>query len=277
MLAMRIALAMAVCGLRLAAASATDYGAPSITSASLVNAATGAAVLAPYSICALYGTGLFLDGTAVATGGSVVPDTLAGVTVLIGSAPAGVFYLSANQINLLIPNSIGPGSYTIRVVRDGVSSPAVPIVIQEVAPGLFAAPPGFVVAQHADGTAVTDTSPAVPGEVVVFYATGLGRTQPDPSDRSVAPAAAPIADLADFQVLLDGVPIDPSMVEYAGAAPLNAGLYQVNVLLPDNLSATNPEVRLSVTGVMSPPGLNLITGVVTSPQDGSVKDAASNR
>ena len=147
----------------------------------MVNAATNEAVLAPYSICALYGSNLFLDGTAIATGSSVIPDTLAGVTVLIGSAPAGLFYLSANQINLLIPNSIDPGTYSMRVVRDGVSSPAVPIVIQQTAPGLFSAVPGFAVVEHADGTPVTGTAPAVPGEVIVLYATGLGRTQPDPS------------------------------------------------------------------------------------------------
>lgn len=262
---MRLALATALCGLSLRAASATGYGNPSISSASLVNAATGEPVLAPYSICSLYGTGLFLDGTAVGTGGSVVPDTLGGVTVLIGADPAGLFYLSANQINLLIPNSLGPGTYSVRVVRDGVSSLAVPVVIQEVTPGLFAATPGFAAVEHADGTAVTQTSPAVPGEVVVFYATGLGRTYPDPTDRSIALAAAPIVHLPDFQVLLDGTAIDPSLVQYAGVAPLNAGLYQVNVLLPDNLPATNPEVRLSVAGVLSPTGLSLLTGPVTSP------------
>ena len=142
-------------------------------------------------------------------------------------------------------------------MRDGVSSPPVPVIIQEVAPGLFAAAPGFAAAQHADGTPVTEDSPAVAGEVVVLYATGLGRTQPDPSDRSVPPAAAPIIHLADFQLLLDGVAIDPSLIQYAGLAPFNAGLYQVNVQLPSNLPPTNPEVRLSVAGVLSPPGLSL--------------------
>ena len=78
----------------------------------------------------------------------------------------------------------------------------------------------------------------------------------------MAPAAAPIVNLANFQVLLDGVALDPSMVEYAGVAPFNAGLYQVNVMLPDNLSPANPEIRLSVAGVLSPTGLSLITGPV---------------
>jgi uncharacterized protein (TIGR03437 family) len=248
MLATRLALLAAVCGLHLAA----DDGAPSISSASLVNAATGQAVLAPYSICSLYGTALFLDGAVAATAGSEVPETLAGVTVLIGLTPAGLFYVSADQINLLIPNSVGPGTYSVRVMRNGLSSQLVPIVVQNVAPGLFAA-------THADGTPVVETAPAVPGEVIVFYATGLGPTQPNPLDREAMPSAAPLVQLTTFQVLLDGVAIDPSRVQYVGVAPFNAGLYQVNVRLPDDLPPTNPEVRLSVAGALSLPGLTLIT------------------
>jgi uncharacterized protein (TIGR03437 family) len=264
MSAKRLALATAVCGLCFAATAVADDGAPSFSSDSLVNAATGQAGLAPYSICSLYGTNLALGGNASATGGSTIPSILAGVTVLVGSAPAGLFYISANQINLLIPNSILPGTYTLRVVRSGVSSPAIPFVIQEVAPGLFASSPGFAAATHADGSAVTANSPAVPGEVVVLYGTGFGRTQPDETDLSIAQSAATIVHWSDFQVLLDGVALDPSLVEYAGVAPFNAGLYQVNVQLPSDLSPANPQVQVSVAGLLSASGLSLITGPVAS-------------
>ncbi len=258
MLATRLALLAALSGWHLATAD-SEPGAPSISSASLVNAATDQSVLAPYSIATLYGTNLFLDGAAHSNGGSEVPETLAGVTVLIGLAPAGLFYLSANQINLLIPSSIGSGTYLVTVVRSGVASQSEPVTIQEFAPGLFTSSPGFAVATHADGTPVTETAPAVPNEVVVFYATGLGPAQPNPPDRSIPPTAAPIVQLGAFQVLLDGLAIDPSLVQYAGIAPFNAGLYQVNVRLPADLPPTNPEVRLSVAGSLSPPGLSLIT------------------
>jgi uncharacterized protein (TIGR03437 family) len=264
MLATRLVLATAVSGWHLMTAAATDYRAPSISSASLVNSATGQQVLAPYTICTIYGTDLFLNGAGSATGRAEAPSSLGGVTVLFGSIFSGLFYVSANQINLLIPNSLTPGTYSVTVVRDGLASQSVPVVIQEVAPGLFSAIPGFAVATHADGSPVTETAPASPGEVVIFYATGLGRTQPDPSDRATAPSAAPIVHLADFQVLLDGTAIDPSAVQYAGVAPFNAGLYQVNVRLPDDLAATNPEVRLGVAGTQSPPELRLITGPIAA-------------
>ncbi len=265
----RLALATAGCWLCMAA----DSPAPSFSSAGLVNAASGRPVYAPYSICTIYGTDLFLNGAAAATGSVQVPNTLAGVSVLIGLVPAGVFYVSASQINLLIPNSLTPGAYTMRVVRDGLSSQAVAIMVQEVAPGLFASAPGFAAALHADGTPVTPDSPALPGEVVALYGTGLGRLESDPSDRSIAPTATPIVHAADLQVLLDGLPIDPSRVQYAGVAPANAGLYQVNVQMPDDLAATNPEIQLVVAGSISPPGLRLITGPVVPGSSVSLQPA----
>jgi uncharacterized protein (TIGR03437 family) len=208
--------------------------------------------VAPYSIATLYGVNLSLNGAGNAGSGTELPQTIAGVTVQVGGAPAGLFYISANQINLLIPNSIAPGTYAVMVVRNGVASLSQPITIQSFAPGIFAA-------THADATPVTAGAPAVPGEVVIFYATGLGPTLPNPPDRSAPTSAAPIAQLANFQVLLDGVALDPSLVQYAGLAPFNAGLYQVNVQLPQNLSPANPQVLLNVSGVQSQAAFTLIT------------------
>jgi uncharacterized protein (TIGR03437 family) len=252
MTAMRLALATAVCGLSYAATTAADYRAPSLSADGVVNAASGQATFAPYSICTIYGDKLYLNGAVSASGSSEIPNQLAGVSVLIGLVRAGIFYVSANQINLLIPNSVMPGAYSVTVVRDGAASQAVPVVVQEAAPGLFP------VALHANGTPVTAGSPASPGEIVLFYGTGFGRARPDPADRAIAPSAAPIIHAGDFQLLLDGTAIDPALVLYTGVAPMSAGLYQVNVRLPDDLPPTNPHVQVSVAGVVSP-GVTLFT------------------
>jgi uncharacterized protein (TIGR03437 family) len=257
--ATRLALACAACGLYVAATARADSQAPSFSSASAVNTATGQSTFAPYSICTIYGTNLYLNGSASATATNAVPNSLAGVSVVIAQIPAGIFYVSANQINLLIPNSLTPGTYPMLVMRNGITSDAIPIVLQEVAPGIFYSTPGIAVALHSDGTPITGQSPATPGEIAIFFATGLGRAIPDPPDRSIPQAAASIIHAGDFQFLLDGVPMDPVRVLYVGVAPFSAGLYQINVRLPDDLWPNNPEVQVSVAGVVSPRGPRLIT------------------
>ena len=49
---------------------------------------------------------------------------------------------------------------------------------------------------------------------------------------------------------LNGSAVDPSKVAYAGVTPGYAGLYQVNLFVPDDAPA-NPEVRIGWTGQMS--------------------------
>ena len=53
-------------------------------------------------------------------------------------------------------------------------------------------------------------------------------------------------------MLLNGVAIDPARILYAGVVPTFAGLFQINVRLPD-ITPSNPEVRIGFAGTMSPP------------------------
>jgi len=50
--------------------------------------------------------------------------------------------------------------------------------------------------------------------------------------------------------------VDPARVFYAGLAPGYAGLYQINVVLPEDLPS-DPEIRVSVGSQSSPGGLKL--------------------
>ena len=57
--------------------------------------------------------------------------------------------------------------------------------------------------------------------------------------------------LSDFRVLLDGVEMNSDRVLYAGVAPGFAGLYQINLRLPDQ-TPRNPRVRLRLGDLTSP-------------------------
>jgi uncharacterized protein (TIGR03437 family) len=112
------------------------------------------------------------------------------------------------------------------------------------------------VAVHLNGEAISPTAPAVPGEIVVIYAAGLGRTAPDTTAGQLATAAFPLYYTSQLQVLFNGTPCPPGSVLYAGLAPGFAGLYQINLVLPSNLAA-NPQIQIAVGPQISPGSVQL--------------------
>lgn len=98
---------------------------------------------------------------------------------------------------------------------------------------------------HADGTLVTGSSPAMPGETVVIYAIGLGPTTPAVATGAATPAPAPgVTGIAiQFDFTANAGPRFPTASEvdttknsypiFVGLTPGQVGLYQLNVKLPD--------------------------------------------
>ena len=148
-----------------------------------------------------------------------------------------------------MPASLLPGQTNIVLVRDFIATPTAQITLLDAAPALFA-DNSTVAAQHADGSLISPDAPARPGEAIVLYGTGLGRTDPTQIDGSVPRSLAPIILLNQLQVLLDGQPVPPENILYAGITPGSAGLYQINLRLPMDIGAT-PEVRIAVGDQMS--------------------------
>ena len=68
---------------------------------------------------------------------------------------------------------------------------------------------------------------------MVIYVTGLGRTTPNPAVGEIPNYAAPMLALASLKVTLNGAPVDPMLIKYAGLTPGSAGLYQINLFLPE--------------------------------------------
>jgi uncharacterized protein (TIGR03437 family) len=115
---------------------------------------------------------------------------------------------------------------------------------------------GYAIATHADGTLLTTDSPAHAGDTVVIYLTGLGRTSPNPAPGEIPHYAGQMVQLSGLKVSLGGSALDPIWIKYAGLTPGSAGLYQINLVLPDNLG-TDPEILVAVAGQSSPAGLKL--------------------
>ncbi len=247
------ALALAAC------LCAQDSTAPNYSSAGIVNGASFTPGLSPNTIGSLFGTNLSWDTRALQAGdiaGGVMPTSLGNVEVYFEGWPAYLYYVSPTQINFLVPSSLLPGAFQFWVARQGTSGPIVTVTLQSAAPAMFQTPTGVVIATHLDGSLVSSGAPASAGEIVSLWATGLGNTNPDLEDGVLPAAAQWLTQLNQFGIWINGSPIDPNLIMYAGVAPGYAGLYQINVRLPDPLPP-NPEIRLALAGSLSPPSLIL--------------------
>jgi uncharacterized protein (TIGR03437 family) len=242
---------------------AQDANAPNYTAAGIVNGASFSPGLAPNTIVSIFGTNLSWYTQALHESdiaGGVMPTSMGNVEVYFEGWQAYIYYVSPTQINILVPSDLLAGTFQFWVARQGTHGPIVSVTLQDAAPAMFQISAGAVVASHLDWSVVSSDAPAAAGEVVMLWATGLGNTVPQLVDGGLAalpPAPLQwISQLNQFTVWIDGVALDPTAVLYAGVAPGFAGLYQVNVRLPDPLPA-NPEIRLGLGGTMSPPGLIL--------------------
>ena len=238
---------------------AQDANAPNYTSAGIVNGASFASGLAPNTIVSVFGTNLSWNTQTVSPGdmdGSTMPTNLAGVQVYFEGWPAYLYYVSPLQINLLVPASLLPGDFQFWVDRQGTRGPIVTVTLQSAAPALFEYPWGTAIATHLDGSLCDDAAPAAAGEIISLWATGLGNTIPKVQDGVLPTGAQPLAQMSEFSVSIGGTAVNPSDILYAGVAPGFAGLYQVNLQLPNQI-APNPEIRMGLNGTLSPAGLIL--------------------
>jgi uncharacterized protein (TIGR03437 family) len=255
-------LAALVSGFFFRADAAVPPAGPNYTAAGIVNAADyKPGPLAPNTIATIFGTGLAYGTRGLLSSdmqGGLIPTVLpgTGVHVIVGGLAAGIYYVSPTQINFLVPSILLPGSTTVTVALNGIAGPTIPVQIAAGAPAFFQLDTQSVIATRPDASVVTADNPASPGDTLILYATGMGQVVPPLSDREVPLRALAIKQLSDLKVNIDGVPLDASFIAYAGVCPGFAGLYQVNLRLPDTVNP-NPEIQVSLSNNTSPPGLRL--------------------
>jgi len=248
------ALALLLCGL-------ARGQAPAYSAAGIVNATDfSPGPFAPNSVVSLFGSNLTFaaDPVTPPSGSTHLPLQLGQVSVYVDNVAVPLLYVSATQVNFLIPAEEVPGPVPLRVVRQGLTGPTVTITLYAAAPCLFAGAGQYALAAdwNAAGAVVTPDAPAKPGDTLVLYATGLGATYPAMTTGDAPQTAAPIVNPAALSVLLNGAAIDASLIKYAGVTPGWPGLYQVNFALPGN-APKDPEIRLSLAGQTSVTGLKL--------------------
>jgi uncharacterized protein (TIGR03437 family) len=179
--------------------------------------------------------------------------------VFISNQPAHLYYVSPTQINLVIPVNLPPGEGVLDLLLDGRRGPTIPITLVAEAPEFFLGDGRFIAATNVQNQPLTPDRTAQPGDVVVLYATGLGRTTPSLMPGQLALQATSIARLPQFRVQIEGRLVEAENILYAGLSPGFAGLYQINLRLPPDTPA-NPEVRMGFDNITSQPGTRLRVG-----------------
>jgi hypothetical protein len=102
---------------------------------------------------------------------------------------------------------------------------------------------GGAIVTHADGTLVSTSKPAQPGEELVMYAVGLGATNPPVKTGAASPAppaAAAGTFVLNFDYRQNARPMPPIVSPFfsspspvfVGLTPGFAGLYQINFVVP---------------------------------------------
>jgi uncharacterized protein (TIGR03437 family) len=191
--------------------------------------------IAPGEFITLFGAGMAASAKVAAP---PYPLNLNGVTVLINGKQAPLDYVSATQINALVPYSTQGPTATIVVQNGTASSNTVTVPVAATAPGVFAldqSGTGAGAVLHANYSVVNAANPAVPGETVLVYLTGMGAVTPAVADGAI-PGASNI-NASPLSVYVADVSVTPI---YAGTAPGYPGLYQMNFAIPTAISVTGP-------------------------------------
>jgi len=240
--------------------STASAGAPAYSADTILKAGSYApGPFAPGSVLSLFGTGLALAPQSVSPDevqSGQLPFELGAVRVYLDGISMPLLYVSETQINFALPYKQTPGPAMIRVARQGVSGPEVSITVVDAAPSLFIDPAGYAIATHGDTSVITPEAPAKAGEIIVIYATGLGKLEKNPDLGKLPNYASSILALPSLKITVGGTAIPADQVLYAGLTPQSAGLYQLNVVLPAVLG-NDPELRISVGEVSTTPGVKL--------------------
>lgn len=174
----------------------------------VLNAASFSTRLGAGGIVSVFGAGLPLAANATSS-------------VQLDGLDVPIFFSNGFQLNTAVPSDTVAGQHTLRL-RSSYGDLALPLDIGDVAPGLFlldARRSAAVLNQ--DGSINSSSNPAVRGQAIVVFATGLGAVAPQSNGLSTT--TRPVT------AVLNGRELNPF---FSGLTPGYIGLYQINVVVP---------------------------------------------
>lgn len=205
---------------------------------------------APGSYISIFGTDL-ADATQVVST-PALPVSLSDVSVSFDadgvSEPGRLHFVNPGQVNVQIPWEFqGKASVAVKVMVGGLQSYVVNVPLAQYAPGIFEAG-GVAAVQDVNYALVNQARPARRGEAIQIYVNGLGPVSNRPGSGELSPAVALAQTTATPTVTIGGV---QAQVIFSGMTPNVVGLYQVNVIVPENAPSGNQTLTVAIGGVTS--------------------------
>jgi uncharacterized protein (TIGR03437 family) len=216
---------------------------PVVFAGGVINAASYTAPVAPGTFVSIFGSGFTDSTSAIIAPAFPWLNELGGTSVTIGGESLPLYFVTAGQINAILPFDLAVGSsLQVVVTRNSAVSAPQPVNLVSSQPGVFTQAQtgqgiGAILIVHPDGSWVVagNGNSAKAGDVLEIFCTGLG----DVSPRLVAGYPAPPSPLSyvidAVSLTIGGVSVVPA---FAGAAPGFSGLYQVNAVVPAGIAAS---------------------------------------
>ena len=218
--------------------------------------------VAPNELITVYGTRFAPEGTSRQAGladfvEGRLPQRLAGVCLEIGGQRAFLMFVSATQLNAIVPNLASGTQAAVQAVADcGAAterrSAPVSLGVRDASPEFMIVPAAdnnkvyIAAADATSGMSILPTWPAKPGEWLTLYGTGLGATSPAVLPGAASAGVAPVASTA--RVTFGGRELETSSVPYIGLTPGSPGIYQVNLQVPADMPDGDQVVTLEIAG-----------------------------
>jgi len=208
--------------------------------------------VAPGSYIALYGVNFASAPQGYST--PYLPVAIAQTSVSFdsanGSAPGHLTYISPGQVNVQVPWEMqNQSTAQIKVSIQDSSGALYSLPLVPYAPGIFASN-GSAAALDASFHVISVSNPAKQGQNISIYCNGLGPVTNQPASGDPAQGPPNLSNTTTTPTVMIGGQNAP--VLFSGLAPGYAGLYQINVTVPNVGSGVKP-VTVAIGGVTSQP------------------------
>jgi uncharacterized protein (TIGR03437 family) len=187
-----------------------------------------------------------------------LPTQLNGVEVLLNNAPVPLLYAGPTQINFVVPNGAAQsGTLDLQVIEvaTGRTMGDTTVGMAPALPGLFSTNGtgiGDLAAVNKDGTVNSSKNPALQGDPIQIFGTGVGFIPSAPQDGYPPSGQAPSSQTP--VVIVGPVILSSSQILYSGLAPSLVGVWQINITIPPEVvpsTSTPTYVEVLVNSVPS--------------------------